>query len=253
MISLPSASTSELEQYWNGEWLKFCDWVATKGPVGNWISNQVLRRLTINAPVIIAFVTICVVVHAITGWMGVSAGRILGVHDTWKFTRFWQYTSLLTHVFAHSSVDHLRGNVTHLLLVGPSVEHKFGSKNVAFIIVLVAIVSAIVHILVGRVNSHQLGASGVVFACILLNSLVSAEDGKIPLAFVLVAMMFLGEEVALFFRFWNPSNISHHAHLTGGLVGAAAGFYIHKQRRKEKARSAVHKWLASGSSKKKAT
>lgn len=155
---------------------------------------------------------------------------MLAVHDTWKTTRPLQYTSLVTHIFVHSGFGHLRGNMTHLLLVGPSVEHAFGSLNVSIIMLVVAIVSAFAHILLGNNYSHQLGASGVVFACILLNSLVGASHGKIPMAFVLVAMLYLGEELALFFKFWNPDGISHHAHLTGGVVGAVAGFYIHRKR-----------------------
>ena len=63
-----------------------------------------------------------------TGWIP-SMGRLLGVHDTWNSSRLWQYTSLITHIFAHSDYGHLKGNMTHLLLVGPGVEHAFGSKN----------------------------------------------------------------------------------------------------------------------------
>ena len=124
--------------------------------------------------------------------------------------------------------------MTHLLLVGPSVEHAFGSQNVSIIMLVVAVVSAFAHILLGNNYSHQLGASGVVFACILLNSLVGASHGKIPMAFVLVAILYLGEELALFFNFWNPDGISHHAHLTGGIVGAVAGFYIHRKQSSNK-------------------
>jgi membrane associated rhomboid family serine protease len=175
--------------------------------------------------------------------------RILGVADTWNSVSLLQYTSLMTHIFAHADYWHLRCNMTHLLLTGPGVEYAFGSKNIVIIMLLVAVSSALIHALVGSSYTHQLGASGVVFACILLNSLVSASNGMIPLSFILTAVMYLGEEMAKFVL--NTDGVSHHAHLTGGLVGAAAGFYIHELRRKKKAQSFVNRWLKNNKTKKK--
>ncbi|GAX25435.1 hypothetical protein FisN_1Hh390 [Fistulifera solaris] len=222
----------DVEEYWETKWNTFCDKVAASGVLGTKFADHVLRKLTVTAPVILSFVLVCTVLHFIGGWSE-SVQRMLAVHDTWNTSRPLQYTSLVTHIFVHSSFGHLRGNMTHLLLVGPSVEHAFGSQNISIIMMVVAIVSAFAHILVGNNYSHQLGASGVVFACIVLNSLVGASHGKIPLAFVLVAVLYLGEELALFFNIWNPDGISHHAHLTGGIVGAVAGFYIHRQQSKK--------------------
>jgi membrane associated rhomboid family serine protease len=223
--------------------------VAGYGTIGKSVSDNFLRRLTVNAPVLLCFVVICVVIHVSTGWIA-NMGRILGVHDTWDTLRFpCQYTSLVTHIFAHSDYGHLRGNMTHLLLVGPSVEHVFGSKNLLLIMLVVAVVSAFAHILLGNAHTHQLGASGVVFACILLNSLVSATNGTIPLSFLLTVILYMGDE--LFQFFWNSDATSHHAHLTGGLVGAAAGFYIHRERSKSKTKTFLNKWM-SGTIKKKA-
>ena len=186
------------------------------------------------------FVLLCVVIYLISTL--VPATRpILGVHDTWNTFRVLQYPSLITHILAHSSYDHLRGNMTHLLLTGPAVEHIFGSFNLVLILLVVAIVSALVHICVGKANTYQLGASGVVFACILLNSLVSANSGKIPVAFVITTTLYLGDEL---WKFVFPTdNVSHHAHLTGGLVGAVAGFYIHQKRRKAKSDTLANKYL----------
>ena len=238
---------SSQEVYCSREWKDFCDKVAAKGQVGAFVSNRILRHLTVNAPVILLFVLSCIILHVLTGWFP-GTGRVLGVHDSWNGESLLQYTSLFTHIFSHDGFGHLRGNMTLLLLVGPTVEHEFRSRNLLYIMLIVAVVSAVAHILIGKSYTHQLGASGVVFACILLNSLVSADNGKIPLAFLLTLILYLGEELALLV--WNSDGVSHHAHLTGGLVGAAAGFYIHKQRRQSKTKSVVSKWLSSTSSSK---
>ena len=92
----------------------------------------------------------------------------------------------------------------------------------------------------GSNGTHQLGASGVVFALILLNSLVSVNNGKIPVSFLIIAVSYLSEE--LFGFFFRRDATSHHAHLTGGLVGAAAGFHIHQQKRIDKTRKYVNTW-----------
>ena len=244
------SSAAHVEEYWTEQWDELCDKIEATGGIGESISKRFLRRLTVNAPVILLFVTACSIIYCFTATIG--GERILGVHDTWNTFRPLQYTSLITHIFAHSSLNHLRGNVTHLLLVGPSVENEFGSKNLAIIMGIVSVVSAFVHILLGSTRSHQLGASGVVFACILLNSLVSADNGRIPVAFVLIAVMYLGDELTLMLNIFNPDDrMSHHAHLSGGIVGAAAGFYIHKQRRGKKEESVVQKWLQSAKKKSK--
>jgi Rhomboid family len=72
-----------------------------------------------------------------------------------------------------------------------------------------------------------LGASGVCFAFILLNSLVSAKRGKLPLSFVLTAIWWLGDELIDFF--FSGDGVSHHAHLVGGIVGAAFGYYLRQE------------------------
>ena len=111
-----------------------------------------------------------------------------------------------------------------MLLVGPSSEAVFGSLNLIYIIVIVAISSAWAHILIGQPHTRQLGASGVCFAFILLNSLVSAKRGRLPVSFILTAVWWLGDE--LFDMFFAGDGVSHHAHLVGGIVGAAVGYRL---------------------------
>jgi membrane associated rhomboid family serine protease len=221
-------------------WDDVCEWVEKKlGPTGEFLSQNVLRHISVNAPVILGFCSLCTFLYAIRIICWQNQGRILGVHDYWRFS-ILQFTSLFSHVLAHSSYDHLRGNMMHLLLVGPSVEHEFGSRNLFYIILLVAVSSALAHILVGQGFTHQLGASGVVFACILLNSLVSASSGKIPMSFVITFWLYIGDELYKFFFAGDAT--SHHAHLVGGMVGAAAGFKIHQRRVKEMTRNVLSKW-----------
>lgn len=234
---------------WTKPWDDLCDWVDSNlGPTGEFLSQNLLRRILVDAPVMLGFCFTCCCIYLVQILLGAEKiGRILGVHDTWRLSPL-QVTSMFTHVLAHSDYIHLRGNMMNLLLVGPSVEHEFGSKNLIKIILVVAATSAVAHIVVGRSYSHQLGASGVVFACILLNSLVAASSSKVPLSFVITFVLYIGDELWQFLVAKDAT--SHHAHLVGGMVGALAGFQIHQNRSLEMTRRIIGKWYVKKERKK---
>ena len=55
-----------------------------------------------------------------------------------------------------------------------------------------------------------LGASGVVFALILLSSFTSMKEGEIPLTFILVAALYIGQQIYQgIFVNDNVSNLTH--------------------------------------------
>ena len=87
---------------------------------------------------------------------------------------------------------------------------------------------AVTAVVTGIVNSiffpqqALCGASGVCFAFILLSSLTSFREGEIPLTFLLVAALFLGQEIIQ--GIFVQDNVSNLSHIIGGLVGALLGF-----------------------------
>ena len=201
---IPKTSTMSPTEAWRKKssqaWIDFCDYVEEKGgSTGEFVADNLLRKIVVNAPVLLGFVLLCVTIHIVSSvFPGFS--KILGMDD--RFTQFWNpfsYISFVSHVLAHSDWGHLQGNMVHLLLVGPAVEHSFGSTNLFLIIIIVAVSSAFVHLAIGKAYTFQLGASGVVFACILLSSLVTASNGTIPLSFVIVATWWMGGEMWNFF------------------------------------------------------
>lgn len=196
---------------------------ASSNPHVQWITQAFLRKLSIEAPVIISFVFICVILHLFNCFLP-SLSRWLGIRDAFHPFQPMQYLRLVTHIFGHENMAHLRGNMTHILLVGPSAEEIFGSKNMIYIMMAVALSSGFGHILLGPANTSQIGASGFVFALVLLNSLVSARVGRIPVSFVLTACLWVGDEISAILIV--KDTISHSAHLIGAIVGTAAGYYI---------------------------
>lgn len=81
------------------------------------------------------------------------------------------------HVLGHASWDHFFGNIMMLLVVGPLLEEKYGSANILFVILTTALVTGVINFILFP-HVQLLGASGVVFAFILLASFTSIEDGK---------------------------------------------------------------------------
>ncbi len=76
-------------------------------------------------------------------------------------------------------------------------------------------------------NVALCGASGVVFAFILLTSFTSFKNGEIPLTFILVTIVFLGQQV--YEGMFLQDNISNLSHVLGGIVGAIVGYRLNKK------------------------
>ena len=183
-------------------------------------------RLSLNAPVTLAFVGVCFVAQLLNVLtMGASNRLVFSVYRS-SLADPLTYVRSLFHVFGHADWNHLMGNMIYILILGPMLEEKYGAKNLALVIAVTALVTGVFsQLLFPRVM--LLGASGVVFAFILMSSITVREDGAIPLTFVLVAGLYLGQQVlqGLFTR----DSVSQSTHLIGGAVGSVFGFLLNKQ------------------------
>ena len=95
------------------------------------------------------------------------------------------------------------------------------------VILSTALVTGIVNIILFP-HIRLLGASGVVFALILLSSFTSIKDGSIPMTFILVAVVYIGGQVynGLFVH----DNVSNLTHIIGGIIGASLGYVMNKNK-----------------------
>lgn len=127
--------------------------------------------------------------------------------------------TLFTHVLGHASWEHLIGNLTFVLLVGPIIEEKYGSKLTLLMMLVTAFMTGIFNILF--FHTGLLGASGIVFMFILLVSFTNSKSGEIPVTFILIAILFIGKEVI---QSLQNDQISQFAHIMGGICGSVFGF-----------------------------
>ena len=100
-----------------------------------------------------------------------------------------------------------------------------------FIMLATALVTGVVNLLFFP-GTALLGASGIVFAMILLASFTETKEHTIPVTFLLVALLYLGQQV--YNGLFTQDNISQMAHIVGGLLGAGFGFVLNGIRLKHR-------------------
>ena len=125
-------------------------------------------------------------------------------------------------MLGHASGEHYSGNIMLLLLTGPMLEEKYGSRRLLLVILCTALTTGILHLFLFP-QYGVLGASGIVFAFILLSSITGSRSGQVPLTLIVVAVLYLGGEV-LDAVLGTNQEVSQFAHIIGGVVGAASGY-----------------------------
>ena len=103
------------------------------------------------------------------------------------------YLRLFGHVLGHADLDHFLNNMLLFLVIGPPMEEKYGSVPLLKAIVLTALVSGVLQCILFP-GVALLGASGIVFMLIMLSSLAGGGGG-IPVTMLLVAALYLGDQI----------------------------------------------------------
>jgi len=181
------------------------------------------RRIIFNAPAVLIFTFICfaaMILDYITKHATTNA--VFSVYHSSLLSPL-TYVRFFGHVFGHADWNHLLGNIMYILILGPLLEEKYGTSNLWFVILATALVTGLIQFIFFP-SIRLLGASGVVFAMILLASITGMKDRGIPFTFILVALLYIGQQ--LYQAFTVGGNISYMAHIVGGAVGAALGFLM---------------------------
>lgn len=183
-------------------------------------------KIVLNSPVVLTFAAICVIAF------------ILGelTHNNTNAAVFSVYRSSLVspltyvrffcHIFGHASIEHMTGNLMTILILGPMLEERYGGKILVCTIAVTALITGIAHFILFP-GSALMGASGVVFAFILLASFTSFRDREIPLTFILVAVLYLGQQI--YQGIFVSDNVSQFTHILGGITGSVIGYNLNKK------------------------
>ncbi len=178
-------------------------------------------KVTFNAPVVLTIVAVSFIATLLNYITFGASGSIMFMTYRSSLISPLTWIRAFTHIFGHADWSHLVGNMSYLLLLGPMLEEKYGSQTLAAVVAITAVVTSLVNF-VFFPSVALCGASGVVFAFILMSSFTSFKEGEIPLTFILIAVFFIGQQVieGITVR----DNISNVAHIVGGIVGGLLGY-----------------------------
>ena len=190
-------------------------------------------KISYNSPVILSYSLLCVIVYVANL---ASSGALTPIFSL-KPISFLQspldFSGVLLYTLGHANLEHLSGNLTFLLLLGPILEEKYKSTWILVMMLVTTLVTAALHMFL---FPHMLlGASGIVFMFIILVSFVNVKEGSIPLTFLIILVLFLSKEI---YQSFQDDNISQFAHIIGGICGSIFGFTM-KPRKKDKLKTDI--------------
>jgi len=182
--------------------------------------------IDMNAPVILWLTIIALGVLIVNQITLVNMTLLFGARRT-SLLDPMQYIRLFTHVLVHANGTHYVSNFMMILAIGPMVEEKYGSDRLIIITVLTALITGLVNVIFFPLTV-VVGASGIVFMLILMASFTNIRQGKLPITVLLVAVLYIGNEIML--GLFTVSNISRISHIVGGLCGACFGAIFNSQK-----------------------
>ena len=186
---------------------------------------KTVRSIRYNAPVTLTFALaafLVLVLDRITG--GWSTARLFCVYRSSLLDPL-TYVRAFLHVLGHSSWEHYSANILLILVLGPQLEEKYGSRTLLECIAVTAFITGLFQWLLFP-GTAVLGASGIVFMMILMASMSGVTRDGIPLTLILVAVFYIGGEIIALTA---SDNISQLSHILGGMCGAFFGFLLRKK------------------------
>ena len=169
-------------------------------------------KIYLNAPITLGFVFISLIV-LIVSYITHGASDI-ALFSTYRasITDPLLYVRLFTHIFGHIDMTHFMNNMLY------SYIDKLGMILGEYIYFIPLF---IIHNIF--TDSILMGASGIVFAFIILASITGDKEG-IPFTLILVTIFYLGSE--LYSAIFVKDNISQLTHIIGGITGALIGLML---------------------------
>lgn len=181
-------------------------------------------KISFNAPAVLIFTIVACIVQLLNDYLFPGfTNNYFAVSGYFNWSDPLDYFRIWSHAIGHGGWEHLVGNFSFILLIGPILEEKYGTKNLLLMMFFTALITGILNNVFW--NTGLAGASGIVFMMILLGSLVNLRTGTIPLTFILIVVLYLGREI--YTAVGQPADhISQFAHVIGGVCGMLFGFAL---------------------------
>lgn len=177
-------------------------------------------RIVFNAPAVLCFSLLCLIALILSVLTKGAARRLLFSVYRASLANPLTYLRFFGHALGHQSWEHFFGNIMYVLLLGPMLEEKYGSDVMIFLMLATAFVTGLAAFVFAP-GVAMCGASGVVFAMILLSSFTEFQEHTIPVTVILVAALYAGSQI--YSAMTSGGGVAYGAHFVGGAVGAVIG------------------------------
>lgn len=185
------------------------------------------KGIRYNSPVVLTFALLgllALLLDKLTA--GLTTTKIFCVYRS-PLSDALTYPRFFLHVLGHSGISHYMNNMLLFLVIGPSVEERYGSKKLLISIIICALITGLVQFIFFP-GSALLGASGIVFMMIVMLSITGTRGSGIPLTMVLVVALYIGKEILA--GVTSIDNISQLTHIIGGICGLVLGLSYRRGR-----------------------
>ena len=199
-------------------------------------------HLSYNAPITLTFSILCILIFAADTF--ILKGKLISAAFTcpgkigsavaFNFKSPVDYVKLFTHIFGSTDWTSLFLNLSFILLLGPTLEERYGSPIVALAIAVVALLTGVVNVCL--LSATITGSSAVVLLMIILATVAFLDKKQMPLTFLFVLILYLAYEMysavkgnSLFtktFYSFLKLNTSTFVDLVGGICGSLFGFLV---------------------------
>ncbi len=174
------------------------------------------------------YATIIVVAVNVLAFVLTGSGRNRNFQYTFGlqpvlFLKARYYWQLFTYMFMHGSWSHLLGNMIGLLFFGLYIERQLGSKEFLLFYSICGVfcgaVSLAVYLFFGFYGVVLVGASGAVYAVLLLFAVIFPRStvfimGMVPVPAPILVAIYAG--IAVFEQaFGMNQGVAHMTHLSG--------------------------------------
>lgn len=148
------------------------------------------------------------------------------------------YLRLFLYVFGFASPQLLITDLIFIMLLGPSIEERYGSIVIGIMMAVSALFSGVLNACFCATSLR--GASCIIFMLIFLNSFMTLSKKKIPVSFIFVLILYVLRE---FFEKKSAGAVGILICIAGGLCGSLFAFLTSPKARAEKKTSAREAFL----------
>lgn len=220
-------------------------------------------HLKYDSPVTLTFVLLSTLIlaldsFALKGFLTTNifichGSKAVGNIAAFDYKNFLDYLRLFTHTLGSSGWQSLLANSTFILLLGPTLEERYGSPILLLMIVLTSLVGGVLNACL--VPFFTSGSQSIVFMMICLAAITAFSKKEVPLSWIIVFALYFALKLCSSYSDFSNSNsasfsfsstsggkkidfiefltlnLNTFTSLAAGIVGSLFGFLVSPKKR----------------------